>query len=222
MPAAIRTLPLADRSPSLRTPGPDPGVRPCDGRSRGAAPPSDAGASRGPVPVPRQPGPGRLRGPAWTTRQAGARPVSWVGLHDTLIRRSGGFGGPASVTPQAGAGQSRGKASAASRSGAGQSRWAASTPRSSGAGRVSWPGVQDPAIRRWGAPLNCAWPARVRPRSASGSPGLPRTQSGSTFHQPFAPNVAGLDGPCDPGTPSAPKPAGHRFPRSHGPAERKG
>jgi hypothetical protein len=160
MPAAIRTLPLADCSPSLRTPGPDPGVRPCDGRSRGTASPSRTGASRGKASTTRPSGAGHSRGAASAIRSPDARPVSYAGLYD-------------------------------------------------------------PDIGRSGAPANCASPARVRTRCAWSLPAPARRRRGLTFPQPFAPNVAGLDGPCDPGNPSAPKTAGHRFLRSHGPTERK-
>ena len=50
-------------------------------------------------------------------------------------------------------------------------------------------------------------------------PALNRIPSVLTFRQPYGAIVAMLDGPCDPGNPSAARPAGRRFPRSHGPSE---
>jgi hypothetical protein len=59
----------------------------------------------------------------------------------------------------------------------------------------------------------CHWPDRRWPRSN-------RIRSGLTFHQPVSVKMTVLDGPWDPGNPSAARQmAGRRLPRSHGPSE---
>jgi hypothetical protein len=62
----------------------------------------------------------------------------------------------------------------------------------------------------------------IRARPGSGRRLRPdRIRAGLTFHQPAAPNMTRLDGPCDPGNPLAAPTAGHKFPGSHGPSEQR-
>jgi hypothetical protein len=93
-----------------------------------------------------------------------------------------------------------------------------------------------PPVRRFGSaldPASLASPGCVAPRALDPTTpalrrarpgrrsGSSRNRSGLTFGQPFRASLAALDGPCDPGNPSAARTIGCGFPRSHGPIKGK-